>query len=129
ISRVIDEAVRFDPTAAFKLRQTSKAVDIQGVQIPAGAMIECSVSSANRDEEVFANADEFDIDREKKPNFGFGYGPHMCVGIHIAKAEIEVALNALFDLLPNLRLDPSQPMPIVTGANLRGPKAIPVIWD
>src|SRR5690606_21895513 len=129
ISRVTDEAVRYDPTAAFKLRQTSKEVEIRGVQIPAGAMIECSVSSAGRDEEVFENSDEFDIDREKKPHFGFGYGPHMCVGIHVAKAEIESALNALFDLLPNLRLDPAQPMPVIAGANLRGPKTIPVVWD
>nr|MBP8101484.1 cytochrome P450 [Burkholderiaceae bacterium] len=97
--------------------------------IPKGAMVQCIVTSANRDEDVFDNSEEFDIDRKVKPSFGFGFGPHMCIGQFIAKTELQVALNAVLDLFPNLRLDPDQPKPRITGAQLRGPHSVPVIWD
>jgi cytochrome P450 len=85
--------------------------------------------SANRDEDVFEHADMFDIDRKPKPSFGFGFGPHMCIGQFIAKTEMQVALNAVLDLLPNLRLDPTKPTPKITGAQLRGPHELHVVWD
>jgi cytochrome P450 len=129
VNKAIDEAVRFEPVATFKVRQASKDVEISGVKIPKGAMLQCIVSSANRDEEVFENSETFDIDRKLKPSFGFGFGPHMCIGQFIAKTELSVALNAILDLLPNLRLDPAKPAPKITGAQLRGPHEVHVIWD
>jgi cytochrome P450 len=53
----------------------------------------------------------------------------MCIGQFIAKTELTVALNAVLDLLPNLRLDPDQPAPKITGAQLRGPHELHVLWD
>lgn len=100
-----------------------------GFRIPKGAMVQCIVSSANRDEEVFENSESFDIDRKLKPSFGFGFGPHMCIGQFIAKVELAVAVNTILDLLPNLRLDPEMPRPRIVGAQLRGPHALHVIWD
>jgi len=129
VNKAIDEAVRFEPVATFKVRQASKDVEISGVKIPKGAMLQCIVSSANRDEEVFENSETFDIDRKLKPSFGFGFGPHMCIGQFIAKTELSVALNAILDLLPNLRLDPAKSAPKITGAQLRGPHEVHVIWD
>ncbi|GAA7766929.1 cytochrome [Cupriavidus sp. SHE] len=128
VPRAIDEAVRFEPVATFKVRQAAKDVEIGGVRIPMGAMVQCIVSSANRDEEAFENSETFDIDRRPKPSFGFGFGAHMCIGQFIAKVELQVALNAILDLLPNLRLDPSKPAPEIVGAQLRGPHSVPVIW-
>jgi cytochrome P450 len=129
VNKAIDEAVRFEPVATFKVRQASKDVEISGVKIPKGAMLQCIVSSANRDEEVFENSETFDIDRKLKPSFGFGFGPHMCIGQFIAKTELSVALNAILDLLPNLHLDPAKSAPKITGAQLRGPHEVHVIWD
>lgn len=129
VAKAIDEAVRFEPVATFKVRQAAKDVEIGGVQIPKGSMVQCIVSSANRDEEAFENSETFDIDRKPKPSFGFGFGPHMCIGQFIAKTELTVALNAVLDLLPNLRLDPDQPAPKITGAQLRGPHELHVLWD
>lgn len=129
VARAIDEAVRLEPVATFKVRQTSKDVEIGGLQIPAGAMVQCIVQSANRDEEAFENSEVFDIDRKPKPSFGFGFGPHMCIGQFIAKSELQVAVNAILDLLPNLRLDPDMPAPQITGAQLRGPHHVHVVWD
>lgn len=129
VNKAIDEAVRYEPVATFKVRQTAQDTEIRGVHIPKGAMVQCIVSSANRDEEAFENADKFDIDRKPKPSFGFGFGPHMCIGQFVAKTEINCALNAILDLLPNIRLDPSKPAPKIVGAQLRGPHEVHVIWD
>ena len=129
VAKAIDEAVRFEAVATFKVRQAAKDLEIGGVKIPKGAMVQCIVSSANRDEEVFENSETFDIDRKPKPSFGFGFGPHMCIGQFVAKTELQVAVNAVLDLLPNLRLDPDQPAPKISGAQLRGPHEVHVVWD
>jgi cytochrome P450 len=129
VNKAIDEAVRFEPVATFKVRQAARDLEIGGFQIPKGAMVQCIVSSANRDEDAYENSETFDIDRRPKPSFGFGFGPHMCIGQFIAKSELQVAVNAILDLLPNLRLDPSKPAPKIVGAQLRGPHFLPVIWD
>ena len=129
VGKAIDEAVRFEPVATFKVRQAAKDLEIGGFQIPKGAMVQCIVSSANRDEDAYENSETFDIDRKPKPSFGFGFGPHMCIGQFIAKSELQVAVNAILDLLPNIRLDPSKPAPKIVGAQLRGPHSLPVIWD
>jgi cytochrome P450 len=63
------------------------------------------------------------------PSFGFGFGPHMCVGLWLAKAEIEVAIDVMLDLMPNLRFDPAYPKPVIKGVQMRGPNAVHVIWD
>ena len=129
VNKAIDESIRYEPVATFKVRQAANATEIRGVQIPKGAMVSCIVSSANRDEEAFVNADKFDIDRKPRPSFGFGFGPHMCIGQFVAKTEINCALNAILDLMPNLRLDPSKPAPKIPGAQLRGPHELHVLWD
>ncbi|MCY0853743.1 cytochrome P450 [Cupriavidus sp. D39] len=129
ISKVIDEAVRFEPVATFKVRQAARDVEIAGVKVAKGALVQCMVVSANRDEEAFDQPDTFDIDRKPKPSFGFGFGTHMCIGQFFAKVEMQCAINAILDLFPNIRLDPSKAAPRITGAQLRGAKSVPVIWD
>ncbi len=129
INKLIDETVRFEPVATFKVRQAAKDVEIGGVMVPKGSLVQCMVISANRDEDMFDNANEFDIDRKAKPSFGFGWGPHMCIGQFVAKVELNCAINAILDLFPNIRLDPNMPAPKIAGAQLRGAKAIHAIWD
>jgi len=129
ISKLMDETTRYEPVATFKVRETSKDVEFHGVQIPKGSFVQCMVVAANRDPEAFENPDVFDIDRKLKPSFGFGFGPHMCIGQFIAKVEITCSVNAILDLFPNIRLDPSRPVPVIEGAQLRGVSSLPVIWD
>ena len=54
---------------------------------------------------------------------------HICLGMHVARAEITTAIAGLLDRLPNLRLDPDAPAPKITGMYERGPTAVPVLWD
>jgi cytochrome P450 len=129
VPKLIDETARYEPVATFKVRETAREVQFHGVTIPKGSFIQCMVASANRDEEVFERADVFDIDRKLKPSFGFGFGPHMCIGQFVAKMELNCAVNAILDLFPNLRLDPDQPAPVIEGAQLRGASHVHVLWD
>ncbi len=129
IAKVIDETVRYEPVATFKVRQAAKDMEIDGVAIARGDMVQCITASASRDPEVFERPDEFDIDRPAKLSFGFGFGPHMCIGQFVAKMELKVAINAILDLFPNLRLDPDYPAPIIEGVMLRGASHIHVLWD
>mgnify|MGYP003630533935 FL=1 len=129
VNKAIDESIRYEPVATFKVRQTAVETEFRGVKVPKGAMVSCIVSSANRDEEFFEDADTFNIDRRQRPSFGFGFGPHMCIGQFVAKTEINCAVNAILDMFPNIRLDPSKPAPEITGAQLRGPHELHVLWD
>lgn len=129
IPRLIDETVRYEPVATFKVREAAKDVEIQGVKIPKGSFVQCMVISANRDGDAFENPDVFDIDRKTRPSLGFGFGPHMCIGQFVAKLELNCAINAILDLFPNVRLDPEQPVPRITGAQLRGASSVPLVWD
>jgi len=129
VPKLIDETVRFEPVSTFKVREAARDTEIGGVKIPKGAFVQCLVASANRDETVFESADTFDINRRQKPSFGFGFGPHMCIGQFVAKIELQCAINAILDLFPNVRLDPSKPKPKIEGAMLRGANSVSVIWD
>lgn len=88
------------------------------------------MASANRDEQVYARAGEWDPGRElEPPHVAFGVGRHLCLGMHLARLELRVALNAILDGLPNLRLDPDEPTPVVRGIAFRGPDRLPVLFD
>ena len=127
VPRAVNEGMRWETASQFLARQATVDVEFHGVKVPAGAALSLCSGSANRDETVFENPDEFDIDRPQKVNVGFGAGPHMCLGMPVAKTEMEAMLNALLDL-PNLRLDPDRPPPVIVGAQLRGPRTLHVVW-
>lgn len=129
VNKLIDECVRWEPVSTFKVREAANDMEIGGVKIAKGTFVQCMVASANRDETVFENPDQFDLDRRQKPSFGFGFGPHMCIGQFVAKVEIVCAVNAVLDLFPNIRIDPDKPAPEITGAMLRGASQLHVIWD
>jgi cytochrome P450 len=128
VPKVVSEGMRWETASQFLARQAAVDVEIRGVKIPAGAALSLASGSANRDEEIFENPDEFDIDRPQRANIGFGAGAHLCLGMQIARTEMEAMLNALLDL-PDLRLDPNAPPPTIVGAQLRGPRAIHVVWN
>jgi cytochrome P450 len=103
---------------------------LSGVTIPAGTALDLCTASGNRDEEVFESPDTFDIHRtQKMPMLSFGSGAHVCVGAPVAKLEVIVAINAVLDILPNIRRDADRPRSRIRGLNLRGPDDLFVTWD
>ena len=127
--RAIEEGLRWEPPLVGIMRTATRDVEIEGVHIPAGSMISVNIGSANHDERVWENPEAFDIFRPPKQHVAFAWGPHMCLGLHLARMETRVLLNQLFDRLPNLRFDPDTEPPQITGMAFRAPPALPVVWD
>ncbi|MGH6812628.1 MAG: cytochrome P450 [Methylocella sp.] len=119
--RVVDELLRFEPPVQFRTRKTLAGIDIAGTAIPKGAPLVLLFASGNRDPKRFQNPDRFDPDRADNPHFGFGGGPHYCLGAPLARLEAEAALTALARRLVDPRLV-EDPPPYRPGASLRGPE-------
>ena len=119
--RIVEEVLRFEPPVHFRTRKTLAAIDIAGTAIPKGAPLVLLFASGNRDPKRFAHPDRFDPDRADNPHFGFGGGPHYCLGAPLAKLEAETALAALAKRLVDPRLL-ADPPPYRPGASLRGPE-------
>jgi cytochrome P450 len=124
----IEESLRWAPTDPMFSRWVTRDVDFYGVEIPKGAVLHICLGAANRDPERWDRPDEYDVTRPMKPTLAFGGGPHVCLGMHVARAEMTVAINALLDRLPNLRLDPDAEPPRIIGMYERGATAIPVLF-
>ncbi len=124
----IEESLRWCPTDPMFSRCAAKATELCGVPIPEGSLIHLSFGAANRDPARWENPDNFDLHRQAKPSFGFGGGPHICLGMHVARAEMQTAISALLERLPDLRLNPDEPAPNIIGMYERGATAIPVVW-
>jgi cytochrome P450 len=124
----IEEGLRWEPPLLGIMRTATRDTEVVGVPVPAGSTIAVSIGSANHDEQYWDDAEEFDILRDPRQHLAFAWGPHMCLGLHLARMETRVVLTQLLDRLPNLRLDPDEPAPQITGMVFRAPPAIPVVW-
>lgn len=125
----IEESLRWMPTDPMFSRWVTSDTRLGGVDIPAGSVVHIGIGAANRDPARWERPDEFDPTRPMKPSLGFGQGAHICLGMHVARAEMTVAMSALLDRLPNLRLDPEAEQPGFVGFYERGATAIPVVFD
>jgi cytochrome P450 len=125
----IEESVRWMPTDPMFSRWVVQDTELGGVELPAGSVVHINLGAANRDPKRWDHPDEYDIFRPMRPNLGFGQGAHICLGMHLARAEMMVAIGALFDRLPNLRLDPDEEPPRFVGMYERGATSIPVLFD
>lgn len=125
----IEEAIRWLPTDPMFSRWVMADTELGGVEIPAGSVVHLGIGAANRDPARWDRPDEYDITRKFKPSLGFGQGAHICLGMHVARAEMTIAIAALLDRLPNLRLDPEAEPPRFVGMYERGATAIPVLFD
>ncbi|OBK73318.1 cytochrome P450 [Mycobacterium sp. 1164985.4] len=129
IPQAIEEAVRWEPPLSMITRIASRDTELGGVHIPEGSSVMPVLGAANRQDERFPDPDEFDIFRESKANIGWGHGVHVCLGMHLARLEMRVALNLLLDRLPNLRLDPGAEEAYIRGQVFRSPTALPILFD
>lgn len=129
IPAVVEETIRWDVSNTLASRVATRDTTIAGCPIPAGAALLVVTGSANRDETRFANPDVFDLERPTKRLLSFGMGRHHCLGQHLARLELRVALNAILDRLGNLRLDPNRPPPVVEGFSFRGPASLHVLFN
>jgi cytochrome P450 len=128
IPQAIEEGLRWEPPLTTIVRTATRDTVVEGVEVPGGAVIITNMGSANHDEKYWERSEEFDINREQRQHLAFAFGPHMCLGMHLARMETRVLLEKLFTRLPKLRLDPDAEAPHITGMTFRAPPALPVLF-
>jgi cytochrome P450 len=106
LATAIEEMLRFSsPVSHFK-RTVMEDTTIRGQHIKAGERVVMFYGSANRDEDVFANPNTFDITRDPNPHVAFGAGgPHLCLGMHVARVELAVMFKELLSRMPLVQPD------------------------
>jgi cytochrome P450 len=129
VPEAIEEALRWETPLLTVARTATEDVELGGVRIPAGGFVAVSLGAANRDPKRYPDPDDFDISREDKQHISFGDGAHKCLGMHLARLEMRVLLNAVLDRLRGLRLDPAADDPHIHGMIFRSPPNLPVRFD
>jgi cytochrome P450 len=104
-------------------------VEVGGVQIGPGEVVTTHIGSANHDETRWDEPETFDIFRPSQPHIAFAHGPHMCLGMHLARLETRVLLNRVFDRLGDLELRPGDSDPYIRGDVFRSPTSLPVAFS
>lgn len=126
VPQAIEEGLRWEAPLLNVSRMATEDLELGGVSIPKGALISLSLGAANRDPARYRDPDAFDIFRDPGQHVSFGDGPHLCLGMHLARLETRVLLNAVLDRLPQLRIDPAAEDPHIHGLVFRSPPDLPV---
>lgn len=121
----VEEVLRYDAPVKATIRQVSEPMEIRGQQLAENDRVLVVFSSANRDPDKYANADEFDIMRGDASHLTFGQGIHFCLGAPLARLETQVALEALMQRLPKLELN-GETIEYEPKLITRAPVAVPV---
>jgi cytochrome P450 len=126
--QAFEESLRWEPPVTVILRQATRDAELAGVTVGAGADVALLLGAANRDEDRYVDPDRYDMFRPARQHLGFGFGVHVCLGMHLARMESRIALNTLFDRLGPFALDPAAPAPHIEGLAFRSPLSLPVTF-
>ncbi|WP_344963714.1 cytochrome P450 [Streptomyces thioluteus] len=130
--QALEELLRFIPfrQGVGIPRVALEDVEFDGVTIPAGDIVHVSYLCANRDGGAYDRPDELDFDRdEPAPHMTFGHGSHHCLGAHLARMELQIAIGTLIQRFPELRLAvPAEEVQWNTVSIWRYPLTLPVAW-
>lgn len=132
LEAALEESLRFEPAAAVVDRYATADVELRDAEVHRGELVRVSISAANRDPAVFRDPGRFDPGRFERPaargHVAFAHGPHVCLGVHLARLEARAALDVLLRRLPALALDPGRPSRI-QGLVFRKPPTLWAVWQ
>lgn len=124
----VEESLRLEPAAAVVDRFATQDVELGGAAIRQGELVTVSIAGANRDPGTFTDPDRFDVRRTNAQlHLAFAQGPHVCLGMHLARMQTQTAVRRSLSRLPGLRLDPERPS-VVRGLVFRKPRELHVRW-
>lgn len=126
--QAFEEVVRWEPPVTVILRRAAKDTVLAGVAIDEGADVALMIGAANRDARKYAEPDRYDLFRSQRQHVGFGFGVHVCLGMHLARMESRIAVNTLFDRLGPFTLDPEAEPPHIEGLAFRSPLSLPIVF-
>jgi cytochrome P450 len=126
--QAFEEGLRWEPPVSVILRRATKDTELAGVAVAEGADVALLLGAANRDERKYQDPDTYDMFRQVRQHVGFGFGVHVCLGMHLARMESRVAINTLLDRLGPFTLDPAAEPPHIEGLAFRSPLSLPVVF-
>jgi cytochrome P450 len=128
IPAAVEEVLRFYPIIFGDGRKVTRDVEFHGVQLARGDMVYALVSGANRDPRAYERADEFLIDRKRNVHMGFANGPHRCLGMHLARRELQLAVEEWLRVVPDFRLATDEPL-AERGGGMMTLLTLPLAWE
>lgn len=123
----VEELLRAFPTIT-PVRRATRDVEVHGVLIKQGDLVACPSMTANRDPDEFSNPEQIDLAREDNRHVAFAYGPHRCLGSHLARREVVIGLEEWLSRIPNFRIKEGT-APIAFGGFVFGVEDLVLAWD
>ena len=129
IGNLVEEVLRTESPTSGMWRRTTRAAELEGITIPAGAMVHLRYAAANRDPAKFKDPDRFDIERSNaRSHLAFGRGIHMCVGNMLSRKEMAVAFDELLSRLTDFAVAEQAEIAWPPNMLLRGLPALPITF-
>jgi cytochrome P450 len=110
IPSAVEETLRYFPPSHSMARVATRDVTVRGVSIPGGSMALLWMPSANHDSDAFPNPDVFDVGRTPNRHLSLGFGVHLCIGMHLARLEAQIALEHWLDRIKDFRRSDDTPV-------------------
>jgi cytochrome P450 len=128
IPYAVEEVLRFYTMIFGDGRKVTRDLEFHGAQLKQGDMVYGLVMGANRDPRVWDRANEFVIDRKKNNHFGFASGPHRCLGMHLARREMAVAVEEWLRVIPDFHITGDEVIMERGGGGMTAPLDLPLAW-
>jgi cytochrome P450 len=100
----VDEFLRFESSNQLSNRRALQATQVNGVDLPAGALVTLCIGAANRDPAVYDNPEQLDLRRTGNKHLAFGFGVHQCAGLSLARLEGRIAIGRFLQRFPDVQL-------------------------
>jgi cytochrome P450 len=126
LESAIEEVLRFRSPVQWMMRMPRRSVELHGETIHVGTMVLPMIGSANRDENVFRDADRFDISRDPNPHIAFGHGIHFCIGAALSRLEARIALPDLLSRLGDFEFAGVSAWEPRDALHVHGPASLPI---
>ncbi|MFQ5416906.1 MAG: cytochrome P450 [Myxococcota bacterium] len=127
IANAIEEMLRFETPVTGVPRIAKQNVTVGGFEIKEGEMVMLLLGAADIDKDAFRGADRVDFDRERNRHVAFGAGPHRCLGSHLARMELTVAMEEWHRRIPDYAIKPGESPRVSPG--IREVQYLPIVWE
>jgi cytochrome P450 len=129
IPAAVEEALRYYPIVFGDGRKVTRDAEFYGVQLKQGDMVYALVAGANRDPRAYERADEFVLDRKRNNHMGFANGPHRCLGMHLARRELQIAVQEWLRVIPDFRIATDEELSERGGGAMMTLTRLPLVWE
>ena len=127
IPAAVEELLRWETPVTAVPRLLTQDVTLHGVTLKKGELVSVLIGAANVDDQEFGNAADVDFDRSRNRHVAFGGGPHRCLGSHLARMELQVAMEVWHERIPDYAIQPGEVPRFSPG--IREAQYLPLAWE